>query len=217
MEWMKPWGEASEARSLGPWPGIAGLILCLGLGACGGKSGSEEATSNAAESAGPEATSEVAVPGPAAATSDLAPDAAFTDRPTVQAQPRGKVAEAQLVLTGSYKVDGKASANCALFPNKTFQVGINVPAAPFFVLRLENFHGAGEYDGDARVRANYSGESVRQSRGIAKTKITVTQAAPGGEDEISGTFSGTYKGEGGEGTLSGAFERCLYELPESNS
>ena len=53
MEWMKPWGEASEARSPGPWPGIAGLILCLGLGACGGKSGSEEATSNAAESAGP--------------------------------------------------------------------------------------------------------------------------------------------------------------------
>jgi len=120
------------------------------------------------------------------------------------------------VLTGSYKIDGKAASNCAFFPNQTFQVGLNVPGAPFFVLRIENFHGAGDYDGDARVRANYSGETIRQSRGVAKTKITVTPTGVGGLDEISGSFSGPYKGEAGEGTVNGTFDRCLYELPKQN-
>jgi len=131
----------------------------------------------------------------------------------VQGQERGTSQAAHIVLTGSYKVDAEASGNCAVFPNKSLQVGFVVLDRPWIVLQVENFHGAGDYDAEGRVRANYSGETIRQSRGPVKAKIEV--AAPvGGErrNEISGSFTGTYQGDAGGGTISGTFKNCLYEL-----
>lgn len=207
--------------------GLSGLILCLGLWACGSGTGHEETppgadapagTQPAAPAPAPTGTADVGAPiDQVAANSDVTPDPAFRDLPPVVAQARGKSQTAHLVLTGSQKYDADARSNCALFPNKTFQIALNIPGAPFFVLQLPDFHGAGEYDGDARVRQNFSGEVIRQSRGVAKTTITVIKAAePGGQDAISGSFSGTYRGEAGEGTVSGNFENCLYELPDFN-
>ncbi len=200
--------------------GILGLALCLGLEGCGSESGGHE-ESGASQTAAPDtAAVETDDSAPAlspGATSDVAPDPAFAKLPPVQAQPRGTGQTGHLAMTGSQDFEGDVVPNCALFPNKTFQVGMNLPGAPFFVLRIENFHGAGDYDADARVRANFSGEVIRQSRGVAKTKITVFPSAEaGGKDEISGTFSAAYKGEGGEGNVSGSFDRCRYELPKFN-
>ncbi len=196
------------------------LFLCLGLWACGSGTGHEETPpAPGVPAAGPVADSmEPPVPNQDAATnSDVTHDPAFRNLPPVEAQARGTSQKAHLVLTGSQKYDADARSNCALFPNKTFQVALNIPGAPFFVLRIENFQGAGQYDADARVRANFSGEVIRQSRGAAKATITVVKSAqPGGQDAISGSFSGSYRGEAGEGTVSGSFERCLYELPEFN-
>lgn len=208
----------------GPWIAVIGLTLCLGLWACGSGTGHDEAPATGAPAAteptaaAPGGSTEPAVPNQDAATnSDVTPDPAFRNLPPVVAQARGKSQTAHLVLTGSQKYDADARSNCALFPNKTFQIALNIPGAPFFVLRIADFHGAGEYDADALVRANFSGEVIRQSRGVAKATITVVKSAqPGGQDAISGSFSGPYKGEAGQGTVSGNFESCLYELPEFN-
>ena len=45
--------------------------------------------------------------------------------------------------------------------------------------------------------------------GPTRTEIRVVPA-PGGGDLVSGSFSGSYAGEGGKGTIAGRFERCLY-------
>jgi|SRR6185295_2462135 len=195
--------------------GAIGLSLCLGLSACGG--GHEENKADSTSVAANPTPPEPSVPNEEVATnSDVTPDPAFSNLPPVEAQAAGKAEKAHLVLTGDQKFDADArSTNCALFPNKSFQVGINVPRAPVFVLQIENFHGAGEYDADARVRANYSGEVFLTSRGVAKTTITVVKSAqPGGPDAISGSFAGPYEGRGGKGNVSGSFENCLYKLPE---
>lgn len=226
MNSTKPRGNASPRRDqvAAPrtWIGIVGVTLCLGLWACG--SGREESAGTDSPSTDPATpnsgaeTSVAPVPNPdAGATSDIAPDPAFQNLPPVQAQARGTSEKAHLAMTGSQKFEGEAASNCALFPNKTFQIALNIPRAPFFVLQIENFHGAGEYDADARVRANFSGEVIRQSRGMAKATITVVKSAqPDGQDAISGSFSGSYQGDAGKGTVSGNFERCLYQLPEFN-
>jgi len=228
MNSTKPRGDVLPRRvhvsGTRSWVGMMGLMLCFGLWACGSGTGHEEtpaAGSPAAATepvAAPGASPEPSVPNQDAATnSDVTPDPAFRNLPPVEAQARGKSQKAHLLLTGSHKFDADARSNCALFPNKTFQIALNIPGAPFFVLLIEDFRGAGEYDADARVRANFSGEVIRQSRGVAKTTITVVKSAqPGGRDAISGSFSGSYQGDAGKGTVSGSFESCLYELPEFN-
>ncbi|HEV7669617.1 MAG TPA: hypothetical protein VGS22_13920 [Thermoanaerobaculia bacterium] len=198
-----------------PWIAVAGLALCLGLWACGG--GHEESKVDSASAVATPTPPEPGVPNEDAATnSDVIPDPAFSNLPPVEAQAAGKGMKAHLALTGDQKFEADAtSSNCALQPNKTLQVGINIPRAPFFVLQIQNFHGAGEYDADSKVRANYSGEVFLTSSGVAKTTITVVKSAqPGGADAISGTFAGPYEGRGGKGNVSGSFENCLYKLPE---
>ena len=101
-------------------------------------------------------------------------------------------------------------------PGKSFQISLALGDSPTIVLVLENFHGAGDYDSESQLRADYFGEGVRQSRGRAKAKIEV--APPTGAETrsvISGSFKGTYDGEAGKGTISAKFDKCLYELPKS--
>jgi hypothetical protein len=127
----------------------------------------------------------------------------------VPAPARGQAASGHVTLTGDYRVDRDALTTCALFPNGSFQVALNAPQAPLIFLYVKSFSGAGTYDAEARVRANYSGETMRVSRGAMKTRIQVV-AAPQQGDLISGSFAGPYKGEGGQGTLAGRFASCRY-------
>jgi hypothetical protein len=129
--------------------------------------------------------------------------------PTATATARGKAASGHVTLGGDYRVDKDALTTCALFPNHSFQVALNAPQAPLIFLYIKNYAGAGTYDAEARVRANYSGETMRVSRAAARTEIRVVPAADH-NDLISGTFAGQYKGEGGQGTIAGRFESCLY-------
>jgi hypothetical protein len=128
---------------------------------------------------------------------------------SVSAPARGQAASGHLTLAGDYRVDHDALTTCALYPNRSFQVALNAPQAPLVFLYVKNFAGAGRYDAEARVRANYSGETMRISRGATPAEIEVAPA-PGGGDLISGSFSGVYAGEGGKGTIAGRFDRCLY-------
>ncbi len=130
--------------------------------------------------------------------------------PTVKAAPRGEAASGHLTLTGDYRVDHDSLTTCALYPNHSFQVALNAPQAPLVFLYVKDFAGPGSYAAEARVRANYSGETMRVSRAATRTEIRVAPAPNGGE-LISGSFSGAYAGEGGKGTIAGRFERCRYQ------
>ena len=135
------------------------------------------------------------------------------DGQVIRAQARGQSATGHLVLGGAYKADAAATAFCALNADKAFQVSFNVPGKPQVVLRIEGFKVAGQFEGETRIRANYSGENVHQSRGKARVTVEVSAASSG--SLVSGSFSGDYDGEAGKGTVSGSFERCPYVLTDT--
>ncbi|HTQ79735.1 MAG TPA: hypothetical protein VMM92_07040 [Thermoanaerobaculia bacterium] len=143
------------------------------------------------------------------------PRASAPSSPSPDSPARGQSAAAHLALAGSYRAEASARAYCALFADGTFQVSFNAAGAPQVVLRVEHYHGAGDYQAEARVRANYSGEGVRQSRGPVQATLTASGGSP--RPLNSGSFSGTFKGEGGAGEVRGSFERCPYDPQPSRS
>ncbi|HXU32181.1 MAG TPA: hypothetical protein VN851_16550 [Thermoanaerobaculia bacterium] len=195
--------------------GAIGLTLCLGLWACGdkGSAAHDETASAATPAATAPPVAETTDPA-SAAVSDLEPPP-MTSGPLPHAVGRGTSKDGHLVLTGNFTADKDAFVTCAAFPGNSFQISLAIGDSPTIVLVLENFHGAGDYDAESRLRADYFGEGIRQSRGKAKAKIEV--APPTGTETrsvISGSFTGTYNGEAGKGTISAKFDKCLYELPK---
>lgn len=155
----------------------------------------------------------VAAEGGAARASDGAAAAAGAGGAPAAARgtARGDAASAHVRLSGAYKVDKDARVVCAVYPNGDLQVSFQAPPGPQVVLRLPAYRGAGAYSAEARVRANYTGESSRQSRGPAQARLTVeTVAQPEAGSLISGSFQGTYSGEAGTGEVAGSFERCVH-------
>jgi hypothetical protein len=133
------------------------------------------------------------------------------DGQPIHAQGRGESAASHLTVQGDYQVDAAPPAFCTLNADKAFQVTWRT--TPEVVLRIENFKGAGEYEGEARVRSTYTGEAYRTSKGNAKVSIQVTAASSG--SLVSGSFSSAYTGESGKGNVSGSFERCPYDLADT--
>lgn len=131
--------------------------------------------------------------------------------PTAKGAARGETKEAHIVLGGDYLYDLDARAVCVYLPTKALEVTFDAPGMPWVVLRIPDFQGAGTYAAaESRLRANYSGEGVRQSKGLAKAEIQVAAQADGGL--ASGTFTGEFAGMGGKGTVSGRFEGCEYRI-----
>jgi hypothetical protein len=201
--------------------GVLGVTLCLGLWACGGgATGHEEADSSKVPAAPAEATSpppppaEVPSPAPAPAQASTQASAPASD-PSVHKE-RGTSREGHLVLAGDYKYDENAVVTCAYFENGTLQVSLALHDSPIIVLVLDKLHGSGDYDAESRLRATYTGEGIRQSRGPAKAKLVITPPTEGeARSGISGTFEGKFAGDAGKGTIKGTFENCFYELPKT--
>lgn len=140
-----------------------------------------------------------------------APQAEDAAGPTAKGAARGETKDAHVVLSGDYLYDLDARAVCVYLPTKALEVTFDAPGMPWVVLRIPDFQGAGTYAAaESRLRANYSGEGVRQSKGLAKAEIQVAAKASGGV--ASGTFTGEFAGMGGKGTVSGRFAGCEYQL-----
>lgn len=155
----------------------------------------------------------VAAAGGAAQASDGAAAVAGggAAEPAARGTARGDAASAHVRLSGAYTVDKDARVVCAVYPNGDLQVSFQAPPGPQVVLRLPGYRGAGAYSAEARVRANYTGESSRQSRGPAQARLTVEEVArPEAGSLISGSFQGRYGGEAGTGEVAGSFERCVH-------
>ncbi len=97
------------------------------------------------------------------------------DGQPIHAQARGKSASSRVIVKGDYQVDTEPPTFCTLNADKAFQ--ITWRTTPEVVLRIENFRGAGEYEGEARVRSTYTGEAYRTSKGQAKVSIQSDRCA----------------------------------------
>jgi len=219
MNSTKPRGEVSLRkirRATLPWIGVLGAALCLGLWACGGSTTGHEET---AASQAPAAPAETASP-PAEAPSE-APSTVPASTETPASSPkdhkeRGTSREGHLVITGDYKYDEDAVVTCAYFENGTLQVSLGLHDSPIIVLVLDKLHGTGDYDALTQLRATYTGEGIRSSRGPAKAKLVITPPTAGEpRSGIAGTFEGKVAGEAGTATVTGTFENCFYELPKT--
>jgi hypothetical protein len=215
MNSTKSRGEVSPQKirtgATRPWIAALGGALCLGLWACGGGATGHEET---ASSKVPAAPAEAASAAPAEVPSPAPAPAPAPAQGSDFHKERGTSREGHLVLTGDYKYDEDAVVTCASFPNGTLQISLGLHDSPIIVLVLDKVHGSGDYDAESRLRATYTGEGIRQSRGPAKAKLRI---APPTEGEprsgISGSFEGKVAGEAGTTTVTGTFENCFYELP----
>jgi len=120
-----------------------------------------------------------------------------------------------VTLTGSYKADSEAEVSCALTEG-SLEVTLRAHEAPRVLLRLHGLSAksaAGTYKGQVSVIAPDMGEAgFRQSVGAVSVKISVeAPATPKEPTRVSGSFSTSYAGEGGKGTVAGRFERCGFK------
>jgi hypothetical protein len=198
-----PAGSAARVAAAGGTARVAAAGGTARVAAAGG-------TARVAAAGG---TARVAAAGGTAQASDAAAAVAGggAAEPAARGTARGDAASAHVRLRGAYTVDKDARVVCAVYPNGDLQVSFQAPPGPQVVLRLPGYRGAGAYTAEARVRANYTGESSRQSRGPAQARLTVEEVArPEAGSLISGSFQGTYGGEAGTGEVAGSFERCVY-------
>src|SRR4029079_7034594 len=122
--------------------------------------------------------------------------------PTAKGAARGETRAAHVTLGGDYVFDLDARAVCVYLPTKAFEVTFDAPGMPWVVLRIPQFKGPGTYEAaESRLRASYSGEGVRQSKGVAKAEIRVETADASKGGLASGTFTGGFEGAGGKGTV----------------
>jgi hypothetical protein len=137
------------------------------------------------------------------------------DGQPIHAQGRGESAASHISVQGDYQVDQDALSFCTLNADKAFQVTWRA-VVPEVVLRIENFHGAGDYPAEVRVRSTYTGEAYRTSKAVTKVTIQVAAGAGGAPGAlVSGSFHTPFSGESGKGTVSGSFERCPYVLEDT--
>lgn len=137
-----------------------------------------------------------------------------TPAPPAPGEPQGggkRGPKGHIALTGALKFDGDTPLDCG----KTGQglelvYNRNNGEASQVSLNIPTYSAAGDYPGTAIIREGGSG---REWNGTVQIEIQTREMGgkKGGAKRtaLSGTFNGTYKGAGGDGTVSGNFRRCV--------
>ena len=143
---------------------------------------------------------------------------AETPTPPAPGQPEGggrRGPKGHITLAGTLQFDGDTPLDCATAAGKGLELVYNRNAgeASQVELHVPTFSAAGDYPAKVLIREGGSG---REWDGTAQIEIQsrdMGKKSGGKRTALSGTFNGTYKGDGGEGTLSGNFRRCVLREP----
>jgi hypothetical protein len=141
-----------------------------------------------------------------------------TDRPAAprdQNQGGGgrRGAKAHVTLTGALTFDGDAAMSCGVFPDKGLEFSFDQTdtRAPRVQVRVVDFVDDGEYPATVVITEHPESGPVREWNGAAKIKVQSHQVGKARKrTSYNGEFNGTYEGQGGKGTLSGNFRRCIF-------
>jgi len=120
--------------------------------------------------------------------------------------------KAHLTLAGALQADGDYSLDCSLGADKTLQMTLNPldEKGPKVDVRIANVAAAGEYPATVTVHEQPASGAARDWTGTAKANLKSHEF--GGARKRSGfngDFSGDFTGQGGKGTLTGNFRRCI--------
>lgn len=140
-----------------------------------------------------------------------------TPAPPAPGQPEGggrRGPKGHITLTGTLKFDGDTPLDCgATGQGLELVYNRNGGEASQVELRIPTYSAPGKYPATVLIREGGSG---RQWNGAAQIDIQsrdMGKKAGGKRTALSGTFDGSYKGDGGEGTLAGNFRRCVLREP----
>jgi len=120
-------------------------------------------------------------------------------------------AKGHVTLAGALTFDGDTAMSCDMSSDKGLEVSLD-PAgaqAPQVQVRIANYTAAGEYPATVVIREHPEGGPVREWNGSAKVQVQSREGGRRKRTALSGTFNGTYQGEGGQGTVTGNFRRCV--------
>lgn len=120
-------------------------------------------------------------------------------------------AKGHVKLAGALTFDGDAAMGCDVFSDKGLEVTLDQTGtrAPQVQVRIADYAGAGEYPATVVIREHPESGPVREWNGSAKVQIQSREVGRRKRTALSGTFNGNYQGEGGQGTVSGNFRRCV--------
>ncbi|HEV2854560.1 MAG TPA: hypothetical protein VHC97_17325 [Thermoanaerobaculia bacterium] len=120
-------------------------------------------------------------------------------------------AKGHVTLTGALTFDGDTAMGCDVFSDKGLEVSMDQTGtrAPQVQVRIADYAGAGEYPATVVIREHPESGPVHEWNGSAKVQVQSRQAGRKKRTALSGTFNGTYTGEGGQGTVAGSFRRCM--------
>src|SRR5436305_8761958 len=112
------------------------------------------------------------------------------------------IASGHVILTGDYQADSDAEVTCAV-ADTALQLTFFAPGKPRVLILLDGLADkgtSGTYQGQVTIAASDAGESaLRQSGGRASAEVTVDDVPKG--KAVSGSFSTTFTGEAGKGTV----------------
>src|SRR5260370_32836990 len=123
----------------------------------------------------------------------------------------GQTPAGHLRLAGTYQADADAIVTCDVPAGRGLQLTFDSAKAPIVEVIVSDFLGTGHYVAAARVIARDTPHSVHPSAGEAQIDIRVAEVdRPRVRSLLSGTFSGGYASQGGQGQVAGSFDRCVY-------
>jgi hypothetical protein len=120
--------------------------------------------------------------------------------------------KAHVALAGSLQSEGDFSLDCNLGADKTLQLTLNPldEKGPKVEVRIANVAAAGEYPATVTIHEQPAAGAARDWTGTAKANLkSHTFGGARKRAGFNGDFSGDFTGQGGKGTVTGNFRRCM--------
>lgn len=120
--------------------------------------------------------------------------------------------KAHVTLAGALQSEGDYSLDCNLGADKALQLTLNPidDKGPKVELRIANVAAAGEYPATVTIHEQPASGAARDWTGTAKANLkSHTFGGARKRPGFNGDFSGDFTGQGGKGTLTGNFRRCM--------
>ncbi len=126
---------------------------------------------------------------------------------------------AHLTLTGSLQADGDFVADCGIYSDRGLQVTFAPPmhggdhgGELQVQVRVNDYIGPGDYPVGIVINEHEGHGHLKRWNGAAtaniQSRVSRTRSIQQ-QSEVSGTFEGTYEGQGGKhGTIRGTFQGC---------
>ena len=111
---------------------------------------------------------------------------------------------AALVATGRHSFEGMLPVRCAVHEKAGLQVNLRTgdPDLPVVTVRIDEVRGSGPYRGRLFVTGRSRTGALAGSTGEVSLELR------DGEAVLEGSFSGTYEGAAGKGSVEGRFRGC---------